>query len=229
MRRVLLVDEDPYPRAELSQALRRADCTTLESADVWSALEALPAWHPNLIVLDWRGSDSPAAKALDRLTSDTSTRDIPVMLVSEDDSGESRVAGLQRGGDDYVRKPYTMAEVIARINALLRRSAARSDVIEIGGLILDAASHTVTTDQGDLVRLRPAEFRLLHFFMSHPDSVYTRSQLLQRVWDYRDGMGERSVDVHIRRLRQALADEGRDAFIQTVRGVGYRFSSRYLI
>lgn len=224
MQRLLIVDEDPFVRAELATALRDSGFTTIESADPWAALEALPAWRPDLIVLEWASSGTKGGSAaLDYLKREPATRDIPVLLVSSSVTEEERILGLQSGGDDFVTKPYSRPEVVARIRALLRRRSGRSRVIEIGGLRLDATSHTVTAESGP-VRLRPAEFRLLYFFMTNPNSVHTRAHLLHRVWYDREEMGERSVDVHIRRLRQALSEGGHDGFIQTVRGIGYRFS-----
>lgn len=223
-RRILLIDGDHAARLSLSQALHQRGFVTLESADAWTAIEALPAWRPDLIVLDWHASDTRRSAALDSLKQQSSSRDVPIMLISCDDSEDARVSGLQRGGDDYVVKPFSLPEVMARINALLRRTNTPPEVIEIDGLTVDASNYTATTTKGS-VRLRPAEFRLLRHFMRHPDRVHTRLQLLNSVWHARDGMGERSVDVHIRRLRQALDEAGHCGRIQTVRGVGYRFPS----
>lgn len=223
-RRILLIDEDHGDRLSLSRALHRSDFVTLESADAWTAIEALPAWRPNLIVLEWHINEPRRSGALDSLKQQASSRDVPVMLISTDGSEDARVDGLQRGGDDYVVKPFSLPEIIARINALLRRTDTPAEVIELDGLTVDARNYTAATTNGS-VRLRPAEFRLLRYFMRYPDRVHTRLQLLNGVWHARDEMGERSVDVHIRRLRRALDEAGHCARIQTVRGVGYRFPS----
>lgn len=227
MKRILLIEGDTAVRGVLSDALREAGCTTLESADPWTAFETVPAWQPDLIVLDWRAQDVGYPPALIELKREPSTQNIPVVLLSARDAEEDRIGCMQIGADEYVVKPFSANEVVARINALLRRASSHQEVIETAGLRLDASSHVVTANQ-DFVRLRPSEFRLLYFFMTHPDNVHSRSQILNRVWHYKDNMGERAVDVHVRRLRQALGDHGHDSLIQTVRGVGYRFSARYI-
>ena len=223
-RRILLVDEDHTTRLKLSRELHHQGFVTLESADAWTAIEALGAWRPDLIVLEWHADDPRRAAALDSLKQQASSRDVPVMLISADGSEDARVSGLQRGGDDYVPKPFSLPEIMARISALLRRTDSPPEVIVLNGLTVDASNYTATTTSAS-VRLRPAEFRLLRYFMRHPDRVHTRLQLLNGVWHAHDGMSERSVDVHIRRVRQALDEAGHCARIETVRGVGYRFPS----
>jgi two-component system phosphate regulon response regulator PhoB len=155
------------------------------------------------------------------------TQDMPVILLTARAEEQDKVAGLEGGADDYVTKPFSPRELLARIQALLRRSSptAAGEAIEVGALRLDPASHRVMA--GELpVSLGPTEYRLLQFFMEHPERVYSRSQLLDRVWGGNVYVEERTVDVHIRRLRKALEPSGTDSLVQTVRGSGYRFSTR---
>jgi two-component system phosphate regulon response regulator PhoB len=155
------------------------------------------------------------------------TEDMPVIMLTARADEQDKVSGLEGGADDYVTKPFSPRELLARINAVLRRSSTvgTGGTIESGGLVLDAAGHRVTVD-GQTVTLGPTEYRLLNFFMEHPERVYSRGQLLDRVWGGNVYVEERTVDVHIRRLRKALEPFGRDGLIQTVRGSGYRYSTR---
>lgn len=226
--RILVIDENHSDRLQLSRTLYEHGYVTLESAHPWPALETVGAWRPHLVVLQWR-TGSSAQHGNDRVTLDAlkgqiNSCDIPVMLISKDGSEEARVGGLQRGADDYLVKPLSLAEMMARVSALLRRSDQPTEVIKLDGLTVDASNHIATTATCS-VRLRPAEFRLLRFFMRYPDRVHTRLQLMNSVWHAREDMVERSVDVHVRRLRQALDHAGHCARIETVRGVGYRFPS----
>jgi two-component system phosphate regulon response regulator PhoB len=224
-KRVLLIDEDTAVRRTLSEELRTAGVATLEVGDAASALEMLPAWMPDIVLLASRLPDADGFTVLRDLKRDSSTQDIPIILLAEAASESVRILGLQRGADDCFGKDCSSPELIARINALLRRSHQAPGVILAGDLRLEARSHRVTADD-QVVPLRPAEFRLLHFFMTHPDTVHSRAQLLHRVWQFKASMEERSVDVHVRRLRKALEPSRCDALIQTVRSVGYRFSTR---
>ncbi|MEO0424264.1 MAG: winged helix-turn-helix domain-containing protein [Pseudomonadota bacterium] len=227
-RRILVIDEDHSDRANLSRTLYEHGYMTLESAHPGPAIEAVAAWRPNLVVLQWRSQGAQRHEgdevALDTLKGQGNCADVPVMLVSRDGSEDARVSGLQRGADDYMVKPLSLPEMMARIKALLRRSDSPAEVIELNGLTVDASNYSATTATSS-VRLRPAEFRLLRYFMRYPDRVHTRLQLLNSVWHAREDMVERSVDVHVRRLRQALDQAGHCARIETVRGVGYRFPS----
>jgi two-component system phosphate regulon response regulator PhoB len=155
------------------------------------------------------------------------TEDLPVILLTARAEEHDKVTGLEGGADDYVTKPFSPRELLARINAVLRRTSAAGagDTLEAGGLVLDTASHRVTAD-GQTVQLGPTEYRLLQFFMEHPERVYSRSQVLDRVWGGNVYVEERTVDVHIRRLRKALEPHGRESLVQTVRGAGYRFSTQ---
>jgi two-component system phosphate regulon response regulator PhoB len=225
-KRVLLVDGDKRARSTLSEQLRAAGFATLELDDAATAMQMLSAWLPDLVLLESHLPDADGLSVLDGLKRDPSTQDIPLILLSEDMSERDRVQGLQAGADDFLGKTCSAPEIVARIHALLRRTQHAPQLIMAGDLRLDARSHRVTASDR-LVPLRPAEFRLLHFFMSHADIVHSRQQLLVRVWQQRSGMEERTVDVHVRRLRKALEPSHCDALIQTVRSVGYRFSTRY--
>ena len=224
-RRVMLVDGDVRARGALSEVLRTAGFTTLELSDPESALAMVPAWEPDVVLLESQVPPNGGHRVLRDLKSDPTTQDIPVILLGSSGSEDERVRGLQHGADDCVGKTGSAPELIARINALLRRSHQTPAVLTAGSLMLEARSHRVVA--GDqLVPLRPAEFRLLHFFMTHPDTVHSRTQLLHRVWQFKQSMEERSIDVHVRRLRKALEPAHCDYLIQTVRSVGYRFSTR---
>lgn len=159
---------------------------------------------------------------------DSATRDVPVMMLTARGEEEDRVKGLEVGADDYLIKPFSPKELIARVKAILRRISpmATEDIIEMNGLTLDPTSHRVTSNDIP-IDMGPTEYKLLHFFMTHPERVYSREQLLNYVWGANVYVEDRTVDVHIRRLRKALETEGHDKMVQTVRGTGYRFSIRY--
>jgi two-component system phosphate regulon response regulator PhoB len=224
-RRVMLVDGDMLARGTLSEVLRAAGFTTLELNDPESALAMVPAWEPDVVLLESQIQRKIAHRVLRDLKRDPTTKVIPVILLGTTGNEEERVRGLQHGADDCIGKTGSAPELIARINALLRRSHQAPAVLTAGSLMLEARSHRVVAND-QLLTLRPAEFRLLHFFMTHPDTVHSRTQLLHRVWQFKQSMEERSVDVHVRRLRKALEPAQCDYLIQTVRSVGYRFSTR---
>ena len=182
--------------------------------------------QPDVILMDWMLSGVSGLELTRQLKRDSATRDIPIIMVTARALEDDRVAGLDSGADDYITKPFSPRELEARIKAILRRSAPADDeVISVGQLKLDKGSHRVTFGE-DEISLAPTEFRLLEFFMNHPDRVYSRSRLLDRIWGASVYVEERTVDVHIRRLRKALTECGYDRLIQTVRGAGYRFSPR---
>jgi len=172
----------------------------------------------------------PGVSGLDlarRFKREELTRDLPIIMLTARGEEEEKIRGLEVGADDYVTKPFSPRELVARIKAVMRRANPQSgeDAIEFDGLTVDPAGHRVTA-MGRPLEMGPTEFRLLHFFVTHPDRVYSRSQLLDRVWGGNVYIEERTVDVHIRRLRKALSPEGHDRFVQTVRGAGYRFSKQ---
>jgi two-component system, OmpR family, phosphate regulon response regulator PhoB len=180
---------------------------------------------PDLILLDWMLPDVSGIELARALRREENSRDIPIIMLTARADEDDKVRGLESGIDDYITKPFSSRELIARIKAVLRRASPEGDeeVLEAGMLRLNAASHRVTA-AGAGVDLGPTEFRLLRFFMGRPERVFSRAQLLDRVWGGNVYVEERTVDVHIRRLRKALEQSGSDGYIQTVRGAGYRFS-----
>jgi two-component system phosphate regulon response regulator PhoB len=181
---------------------------------------------PDLVVLDWMLPGMSGIEFARRLRADRRTQDVPVIMLTARAEEADKLAGLECGADDYLTKPFSPRELNARVKAVLRRRApqATDDLVESGGLRLDPVSHRVSGNQQDLA-LGPTEFRLLHFFMTHPERVYSRAQLLDHVWGDHVFVEERTVDVHIRRLRKALEPTRHDRLIQTVRSAGYRFSA----
>ncbi|MBP6802255.1 MAG: phosphate regulon transcriptional regulator PhoB, partial [Zoogloea sp.] len=182
---------------------------------------------PDLILLDWMLPGMSGVEFAKRLRSEERTRSIPLIMLTARGEEQDKVAGLEAGADDYVTKPFSPRELVARIKAVLRRRAPETteDAVEIGGLRLDPATHRLAAN-GNPVNLGPTEFRLLHFLMTHPERVHSRAQLLDQVWGDHVFVEERTVDVHIRRLRSALEPSNHDGLVQTVRGSGYRFSTQ---
>lgn len=223
---VLIVEDEDAIREMTAFGLKRAGFDTQEAADVASARRSIADRVPDLILLDWMLPDVSGVEFARSLKRDDTTRDVPIIMLTARSDEDDKVRGLDSGVDDYITKPFSSRELAARIKAVLRRVSpeGEGDVIEVGGLVLNAASHRVTGD-GRTIDLGPTEFRLLKFFMGHPERVFTRGQLLDRVWGGNVYVEERTVDVHIRRLRKALSECGYDAHIQTVRGAGYRFSA----
>jgi len=226
-RQILIVEDEKPIRDMVAFGLKRAGFEVLEAQDCATARARIADRLPDLVLVDWMLPDMSGLELTRSLKKDDSTREVPVIMLTARTEEEDKVRGLEGGADDYVTKPFSPRELIARINAVLRRlgGAGDEEVLAAGALALNAASHRVTAG-GDAVALGPTEFRLLKFFMSHPDRVYSRSQLLDRVWGGNVYVEERTVDVHIRRLRKALEPSGCDALIQTVRGAGYRFSEQ---
>ena len=207
-------------------ALRKADMEPAHAADARAAQAMIAERVPDLILLDWM---LPGMSGLDlarRLRKDDLTRSVPIIMLTARGEETDRVGGLDAGVDDYVVKPFSPRELIARINALIRRSRGSDTdgMIEIGALRIDSAAHRVYAGS-ETVPIGPTEYRLLHFFITHAERVYSRSQLLDYVWGGSVYVEERTVDVHIRRLRQTLEPFGCSGLLQTVRGAGYRFST----
>ncbi|MEW6765294.1 MAG: phosphate regulon transcriptional regulator PhoB [Pseudomonadota bacterium] len=224
---ILIVEDEKPIREMVTFALGRAGYTLIEAGDIAEAFESLARQVPDLILLDWMLPGASGLELARRLKKDELTRDVPIIMLTARGEEEDKVTGLEAGADDYITKPFSPRELQARIKAVLRRSTSEDEggVIRIEGLELDAGGHRVMA-QAQPVEMGPTEFRLLEFFMTHPERVYSRGQLLDRVWGRNSFVEERTVDVHILRLRKALAPSGHDAMIQTVRGAGYRFSSR---
>jgi two-component system, OmpR family, phosphate regulon response regulator PhoB len=227
MKRILIVEDEQAIREMVGFALKKAELYFEEVADAEQALVAVASNPPDLILLDWMLPGMSGVDLARRLRREEMTAKIPIIMLTARVEENDRVHGLEVGADDYITKPFSPRELIARINAVLRRSQVDSDeqLIAYDGLSLDPVGHRVQVDNSP-VNLAPTEFRLLHFFMSNPDRVYSREQLLDYVWGRGVFVEERTVDVHIRRLRKALNERGYDRFIQTVRGAGYRFSTR---
>ncbi len=223
-KRILIVDDEEPVRQMIEFVLTRADFECQHAADVVEARRLMTAQRPDLILLDWMLPGTSGIEFAFALKKNSATREIPIIMLTARGAEDHKIRGLEAGADDYVTKPFSPRELIARIKAVLRRGAP--DVLgalEFRGLRLDPASHRVTAD-GTGVGLGPTEFRLLRFLMAHPERVYSRGQLLDQVWGETAYIEERTVDVHVRRLRKALHPHGYDSLIQTVRGAGYRFS-----
>jgi len=227
MKRILVVEDEHAIREMIGFALKKDGLQFEEAADAEKALVAIASNPPDLVLLDWMLPGLSGVELARRLRREDVTAKLPIILLTARVEENDRVHGLEVGADDYITKPFSPRELIARINAVLRRSQAGSEErpIEFAGLQLDPVGHRVQAD-GRRLDLAPTEYRLLHFFMTNPDRVYSREQLLDHVWGRGIFVEERTVDVHIRRLRKALAAQTYDRFIQTVRGAGYRFSTR---
>lgn len=226
--KLILVVEDEAPiREMLKFALERADYNVALASGASEARLRIAETQPDLILMDWMMPGASGIEFSRELKNNPTTRDVPIIMVTARVEEEDKVRGLNTGCDDYVSKPFSFPELIARIQAVLRRATpgGEEETLSVAGLEVNAASQRVTA-KGEPVRLGPTEYRLLHFFVSHQDRVYTREQVLDRVWGQSVYVEERTVDVHIRRLRKALEPHGFDGMIQTVRGTGYRFSEK---
>jgi two-component system, OmpR family, phosphate regulon response regulator PhoB len=228
MTRQILIVEDELPiREMIAFGLRRAGFEVREAADSRSARSLLADRRPDLLLVDWMLPDMSGLELTRLVKREAATRDLPVIMLTARANESDKITGLDGGADDYVTKPFSPRELLSRINAVLRRSPGASDeeTLELGGLVMDRASHRVTA-RGQQIDLGPTEYRMLEFFMQNPERVYARAQLLDRVWGGNVYIEERTIDVHIRRLRKALEAVRLDGLIQTVRGAGYRFSTR---
>ncbi len=225
MKKILVVEDEPAVREMIAFVLRQNGYTVLEAGDAEQARARLHQDPPALILMDWMLPGASGIELTRELKADPLTRDIPLIMLTARGEEDDKVRGLESGADDYVTKPFSPRELSARIQAILRRVAphASEAPVETGPLRLDPVAHRVEHD-GRALDLGPTEFRLLHFLMTHPDRVYSRARLLDRVWGTNVYIEERTVDVHIRRLRKALEPYGAAGLIQTVRGAGYRFS-----
>ncbi|MCC6595507.1 MAG: phosphate regulon transcriptional regulator PhoB [Rhodanobacteraceae bacterium] len=225
--RILVVEDEASIRDMVAFALRKADMQPIHAADASAALAAVADTPPDLILLDWMLPGMSGLELARRLRRDERSAEVPIIMLTARGEEADRVNGLDAGVDDYVVKPFSTRELVARIKAVLRRvqSDDGSGSIALGGLRIDGPAHRVYAGDA-LVDLGPTEYRLLHFFMSHPERVYTRAQVLDHVWGGSVYIEERTVDVHIRRLRKALEPFALDGLVQTVRGTGYRLSDR---
>jgi len=221
---VLVVENEEPVRQLLAGNLQNAGYKVHVAGDIPQAEELMRQIRPDLVVLSWILPGIPGLPFARRLRSDRRTKDISLVLISDREGEQDKVAALDGGADDYVTKPYSGRELLARIKAVMRRRTPQlaDDVIEISGLQLDPAARRVSSGDRE-IELWTTEFRLLHFFMTHPGRIFSRTTLLDEIWGHDAYVEERTVDVHIRRLRQGLAPDGHDALIETVRGLGYRF------
>jgi len=222
---ILVVEDEDAIRGMLMMVLDQAGCVPIATADAEEAQIALDDNPPDLILLDWMLPGISGVEWARRLKKEVMYRDIPIILLTARGEEEDKVRGLEIGADDYITKPFSPKELVARIRAVLRRSGKIQGQAQItlGDLILDTEQHRLSIGDKQL-EVSPTEFRLMHFFMTHPNKVYSRTQLLDQVWGRSVYIEERTIDVHIRRLRRILEQYGREDLVQTVRGFGYRFS-----
>ena len=225
--RILVVEDEAAIREMLCFVLNQQGFDVVQAQDYQSAVACLTEPYPDLILLDWMfpgGNGIGLAKEIKR---NDYSKEIPIIMLTARGEEEDKVRGLEVGADDYITKPFSPKELIARIKAVLRRAnpTCLADEIEIQGLKLDPVSHRVSLG-GEQLNMGPTEFKLLHFFMTPTERVFSREQLLDQVWGTNVYVEDRTVDVHIRRLRKAITGLGHEKFVQTVRGSGYRFSIR---
>lgn len=227
---ILVVEDEPAIREMLITTLELAGFVCLQASDVVTAHHLAVDHRPNLILLDWMLPNGMSGIDLcRRLKKDELLSEIPIIMVTARSEEDNKVQGLDAGADDYITKPFSTRELVSRIKAVLRRSSLLSaeKPIDIQGLVLDPVSQRVFAKQ-QVIEIGPTEYRLLAFFMSHPERAYSRTQLLDQVWGGNVYLEDRTIDVHIRRLRKILAPHGFAEFVQTVRGTGYRFSSKII-
>ena len=225
-KRILIVDDEPAIREMVAFALRKGDFEPAHAGDALEAQSAIAERVPDLILLDWMLPGTSGIELARRWRREDPTREVPIIMLTARGEENDRVGGLEAGGDDYVVKPFSARELLARIRAVMRRTRGEDEDgnVSVGELRIDGAAHRVFA-RGEPLAIGPTEYRLLHFFMTHPERVYSRAQLLDHVWGGSVYVEERTVDVHIRRLRRTLEPSGLDGMVQTVRGAGYRFSA----
>ena len=223
---ILVVEDEPSIQELIAACLQHAGHKVLRANSAEDAMRLVKVNLPDIVLLDWMLPGQSGIRYAQRLRADERTRELPIIMLTARSEEHDKVTGLEAGADDYLTKPFSPRELMARIKAVLRRRAPQitEDCVEIDGLRVDPATHRVTGN-GRMLDLGPTEFRLLLFFMTHAERVYSRGQLLDQVWGDHVFVEERTVDVHIRRLRAALEQTGHDRLIQTVRGSGYRFSA----
>ena len=225
---ILVIDDERAIRDMVVMALEKEGFKCMEASDAHKAETIIAESAPDLLLLDWMMPGLNGVDFTRKLRRSEATRNLPIIMLTAKTEEEDLIRGLESGADDYITKPFSPRALVARIHAPLRRTGADTaahDPVEMQGLILDSIAHRVQYDTQN-IEMGPTEFRLLQFFMLHPDRVYSRSQVLDHVWGDHVYVEERTVDVHIRRLRKILAPSGHDKLIQTVRGAGYRLSSK---
>lgn len=225
-KKVLIVDDEAPIREMIAVALEMAGYECLEADSANAAHAIIVDDKPDMVLLDWMMPGTSGVDFARRLRKDELTSDLPIIMLTAKGEEDNKIKGLECGVDDYITKPFSPRELVARLKTVLRRTTPKGieEPVSVDGLTLDPISHRVTSDANP-IELGPTEFRLLQFFMTHQDRAYSRSQLLDMVWGGNVYVEERTVDVHIRRLRKALG-ERHDYLVQTVRGTGYRFSSK---
>lgn len=223
---ILVVEDEPAIQELIAANLQHAGHRVLRAYDAEEAVRLVRETLPDIVLLDWMLPGMSGIQFARRLRSEERTRDLPIIMLTARSEEHDKIAGLEAGADDYLTKPFSPRELLARIKAVLRRRAPQmtEDTVDIEGLRLDPVTHRVSGD-GKPIELGPTEFRLLHFFMTHAERVHSRTQLLDQVWGDHVFVEERTVDVHIRRLRASLELSGHDRLVQTVRGSGYRLSA----
>ena len=223
--RVLIVEDEPAIAELLSVNLRHNGFTPIWAEDGEAAQRELGAVLPDVVLLDWMLPGQSGLQLARKWRADPRTKSIPILMLTARGDEPEKVAGLDAGADDYITKPFSTQELLARIRAVLRRRAPEqvAEPIDIGGLALDAATHRVSW-QGQPLKLGPTEFKLLHYLMKHAERVHSRTQLLDKIWGDHVVIEERTVDVHVKRLREALGSAS--AMVETVRGAGYRFTAQ---
>lgn len=224
--KVLIVEDEQAIREMVAFHLSRAGFIVLEAEDCRTARALIADERPEVAIIDWMLPDMSGLELTRMLKRDEDYRELSIIMLTARTEEHDKISGLDGGADDYVTKPFSPRELIARIQAVLRRANPKNvEILAMGILEIDVLGHRVTS-AGATVKLGPTEYRLLEFLMRHPDRVYSRAQLLDRVWGANVYVEERTVDVHVRRLRMALEESGAVKYIQTVRGTGYRFSTR---
>jgi two-component system phosphate regulon response regulator PhoB len=222
---ILVVDDDSAIREMIKLALVSNGYDVQEASNTLDARHSIARQAPDLVLLDWMLPGQSGFEFARTLQRDSGYQQIPIIMLTAREQEENKVAALEAGADDYIAKPFSVSELLARIKAVLRRTARDSDgePLTTGALRLDPSTHRVSVN-GTPLELAPMEYQLLQFFMTHPERVYSRQQLIDQVWGTSSYVEERTIDVHIRRLRKALQPSGQDQLVQTVRGAGYRFS-----
>ena len=224
---VLIVDDEAAIREMVSLALETAKFNVLEASDSQEGHAIIIDSQPDAVLLDWMMPGTTGLELLRRLRRDPLTEKIPVILLTAKTSEDSKITGLDSGADDFISKPFSPKELVSRIRAVIRRSTVTepSEPIKVGEMLFDPESHRVSICN-EPVDIGPTEYRMLQFFLTHQERVYSRDQILDHVWGANVYLDERTVDVHIRRLRKAISVAGHEKYVQTVRGAGYRFSTR---
>lgn len=227
MSKILIVDDEEGIREVIRFALEGANFNVAEAAHADDARRQIQIENPDLVLLDWMLPGRSGLELAQQLKLNPPTKNLPIIMLTARTDEQYKIRGLDVGADDYITKPFSPRELIARIKAVLRRTLPSGDdaILETYGLCVDPVSHRVSAN-GKVLDIAPTEYRLLHFFMTHPDRAFSRSQLLDHVWGTDAYLEERTVDVHVRRLRMILEPSGHAKYLQTVRGVGYRFSLR---